>query len=112
MFRNAAVRAAKLSGRRLQSTAASTPVLAQAEQTFAGLPRNEQVQVINRLNEVMKGDWTKVSLEDKKAIYYATYGAHNFRRPHVKAGDNTKVIIGVIATLAISVTISSLVRSS
>ncbi|KAJ1931231.1 cytochrome c oxidase, partial [Linderina pennispora] len=111
MFRNAAVRAAQLSGRRFQSTA-SAPVLAQAEQTFATLPKTEQVQVIKRLNEVMKGDWTKVSVEDKKAIYYATYGPHNYRRPHVKKGDNMKVAIGVIATIAVSFTISSLVRSS
>ncbi|KAI8322329.1 cytochrome c oxidase subunit IV, partial [Martensiomyces pterosporus] len=91
---------------------ASAPVLAQAEQTFATLPHSEQVQVIKRLNEVMKGDWNKVALEDKKAIYYATYGPHNHRRPHTKAGDNTKVLIGVIATLVVSITASSLIRSS
>ncbi|KAJ1884434.1 hypothetical protein LPJ66_010614, partial [Kickxella alabastrina] len=66
MLRNAVVRTAQLSGRRFQSTA-SAPVLAQAEQTFAKLPKEQQTEVYNKLSEVMKADWNKVSIEDKRA---------------------------------------------
>ncbi|KAJ1884438.1 hypothetical protein LPJ66_010612 [Kickxella alabastrina] len=66
MLRNAAVRTAQLSGRRFQSTA-SAPVLVQAEQTFAKLPKEQQTEVYNKLSEVMKADWNKVSVEDKRA---------------------------------------------
>ncbi|KAJ2718387.1 cytochrome c oxidase [Coemansia sp. Benny D115] len=111
MFRNAAVRATQLSSRRFQSTA-SSPVLAQVEQTYVKLPKEQQLEVLARLNEVMKADWNKVSIEDKRAVYYATYGPHNRRRPHTKPGDNMKIFVGVVATIAVSLTISSLVRSS
>ncbi|KAJ2500772.1 hypothetical protein GGI11_007847, partial [Coemansia sp. RSA 2049] len=56
MFRNVAVRAARLSGRRFQSTV-SAPVFPQAEQTFTKLSQEEQTDVIRRLNDVMKADW-------------------------------------------------------
>ncbi|KAJ1868800.1 cytochrome c oxidase [Coemansia sp. RSA 1722] len=111
MIRNAVVRGSQLVSRRFQSTA-SAPVLAQAEQTFAQLSKDEQHAVVERLNQVMKADWKTVSVEDKRAAYYASYGAHNGRRPHVKSGDNMKVFVGVIGTIALSLTISSLVRSS
>ncbi|KAJ2553907.1 cytochrome c oxidase [Coemansia sp. RSA 1933] len=110
MFRNAAVRTARLSGRRFQSTV-SAPVFPQAEQNFIKLSQEEQGDVIRRLNEVMKADWNKVSFEDKKSLYYATYGPHNHRRPRIKPGDNMKVFIGVVATIAVSITISTLIRS-
>ncbi|KAJ1665548.1 cytochrome c oxidase [Coemansia sp. RSA 1813] len=111
MFRNAVVRSARLSGRRFQSTA-SAPVFPQAEQNFIKLSQEEQHDVVKRLNDVMKADWKQVSLEDKKALYYATYGPHNHRRPRIKPGDNTKVFIGVVATIGLSLTISSIVRST
>ncbi|KAI9505705.1 cytochrome c oxidase [Coemansia spiralis] len=111
MFRNAIVRTARLSGRRFQSTA-SAPVFPQAEQNFANLSKEEQTEVVNRLTEVMKGDWNKVSVDDKRALYYATYGPHNHRRPRIKPGDNMKVFIGVISTIAVSLTISTIVRNS
>ncbi|KAJ2849453.1 cytochrome c oxidase [Coemansia brasiliensis] len=67
MLRNAAVRAAQFSGRRFQSTTVN-PVLAHAEQTFGKLPETAQREEINRLNEIMKADWHKVSIENKRAI--------------------------------------------
>ncbi|KAJ2367967.1 cytochrome c oxidase [Coemansia sp. RSA 2607] len=111
MIRNAVVRSAQLTSRRFQSTA-SAPVLAQAEQTFAQLPKEQQTEVVKKLSEVMKADWNTVSVEDKRTMYYASYGAHNRRRPHVKPGDNMKVFIGVVGTIALSLTISTLVRNS
>ncbi|KAJ1824562.1 hypothetical protein LPJ73_009321, partial [Coemansia sp. RSA 2703] len=65
MIRNAVVRSAQLTSRRFQSTA-SAPVLAQAEQTFAQLPKEQQTEVVKKLSEVMKADWNTVSVEDKR----------------------------------------------
>ncbi|KAJ2727604.1 cytochrome c oxidase [Coemansia sp. D1744] len=72
MFRNATVRAAKLAGRRFQSNAPN-PVLLHAEQTFGKLPETTMREEVTRLSEIMKADWLKVSIEDKRAIFYATY---------------------------------------
>ncbi|KAJ2395059.1 cytochrome c oxidase, partial [Coemansia sp. RSA 2559] len=83
-----------------------------AEQNFTKLSQAEQTDVIKRLNDVMKADWTKVSFEDKKSLYYATYGPHSHRRPRIKPGDNTKVFLGVVGIIAISITISSIVRNT
>ncbi|PIA19029.1 cytochrome c oxidase subunit IV [Coemansia reversa NRRL 1564] len=111
MFRNAAVGAARLTGRRLQSTTVN-PVLTHAEETFGKLQETAQREEVKRLSEIMKADWHKVSIENKRAIFYATYGPHNRRRPRSKPGDNWKVFFGVVGTIAVSVTISTLVRNS
>ncbi|KAJ2453165.1 cytochrome c oxidase [Coemansia sp. RSA 2336] len=111
MLRNAAVRAAQFSGRRFQSTTVN-PVLAHAEQTFGKLPETAQREEINRLGEIMKADWHKVSIEDKRAVFYATYGPHSRRRVRGKPGDNWKVFFGVVGTIAVSLTISTLLRNS
>ncbi|KAJ2003010.1 hypothetical protein GGI04_003120 [Coemansia thaxteri] len=66
MYRSVAVRAAQLSGRRLQSTVA-VPAGTRVEQTFVDLPQDEQRKTILQLNEVMKQDWTKITMEDKRA---------------------------------------------
>ncbi|KAJ1792132.1 cytochrome c oxidase [Coemansia sp. RSA 1938] len=66
MFRNATVRAAKLAGRRFQSNAPN-PVLLHAEQTFGKLPETTMREEVTRLSEIMKADWLKVSIEDKRA---------------------------------------------
>ncbi|KAJ1727957.1 cytochrome c oxidase [Coemansia biformis] len=67
MFANAAARATRLSGRRLQSTTANS-VLAQANETFGKLPEVAQREELKRLGEIMKADWHKVSLADKQAV--------------------------------------------
>ncbi|KAJ2492169.1 hypothetical protein IWW47_004980 [Coemansia sp. RSA 2052] len=66
MFRHIAVRSAQLSGRRLQSTVA-VPAATQVEQSFIALPKEEQKKVLTDLGEIMKQDWTKISMEDKRA---------------------------------------------
>ncbi|KAJ2910531.1 cytochrome c oxidase [Coemansia aciculifera] len=110
MFRRVAVRSAQLSGRRLQSTVA-VPGATQVEQSFIALPKEDQKKVITDLSEIMKQDWTKISMEDKRALYFVTYGPHNSRRPHVKPGDNMKVFGGVVATVVLAWVMSSLARS-
>ncbi|KAJ2472793.1 cytochrome c oxidase, partial [Coemansia sp. RSA 2131] len=111
MFRNATVRATKLAGRRFQSNAPN-PVLAHAEQTFGKLPETTMREEVTRLSEIMKADWLKVSIEDKRAIFYATYGEHSRRRVRGKPGDAWKVFFGVVGTIAVSLTISTIVRKS
>ncbi|KAJ2361126.1 hypothetical protein H4S02_008197, partial [Coemansia sp. RSA 2611] len=66
MFRNAAVRTVQLTGRRFQSTAVN-PVLTQAEETFGKLTETAQREEVKRLSEIMKADWLKVPIEDKRA---------------------------------------------
>ncbi|KAJ2542417.1 cytochrome c oxidase [Coemansia sp. RSA 1822] len=103
MFRNATVRATKLAGRRFQSNAPN-PVLAHAEQTFGKLPETTMREEVTRLSEIMKADWLKVSIEDKRAS--------NRRRVRGKPGDAWKVFFGVVGTIAVSLTISTIVRKS
>ncbi|KAJ2346968.1 cytochrome c oxidase [Coemansia erecta] len=111
MFRNAAVRATNLAGRRFQSTAPNS-VLAHAEQSFGKLPEAAKREEVTRLSEIMKADWLKVSIEDKRAIFYATYGAHSRRSARGKPGDNWKVFFGVVGTIALSLTVSTIMRKS
>ncbi|KAJ2322570.1 Cytochrome c oxidase subunit 5B, mitochondrial [Coemansia sp. RSA 2702] len=111
MFRNAAVRTVQLTGRRFQSTAVN-PVLTQAEETFGKLTETAQREEVKRLSEIMKADWLKVPIEDKRAIFYATYGSHNRRRVRGKPGDGMKVFVGVVGTIALSLAVSTMMRNS
>ncbi|KAJ2784116.1 cytochrome c oxidase [Coemansia javaensis] len=111
MSRNAAALAARVTGRRFQSSTAST-LLAQAEESFGKLPETAQRKELARLGEIMKADWHKVSIEDKRAVFYATYGPHSRRRPRMQPGDNWKVLGGVVATVAVAFAISTAMRSS
>ncbi|KAJ2770936.1 cytochrome c oxidase [Coemansia nantahalensis] len=111
MFASAVVRAARLSGRRLQSTVAN-PALVQADEAFAKLPETAQREELKRLCDIMKADWHKVSLEDKRAVFYATYGLHSRRRPRGKPGDNWKVFGAVVGIAGLAYVISTAMRNS
>ncbi|KAI8825955.1 cytochrome c oxidase subunit IV-domain-containing protein [Fimicolochytrium jonesii] len=69
---------------RQQSTAAAiTPAaLSQIETRWAKLPECEQGAIADFLAEKQKGDWKKLTLEEKRAAYFIAYGPYGARSPH------------------------------
>ncbi|KAJ1918243.1 cytochrome c oxidase [Mycoemilia scoparia] len=113
MFRQSLCRtaqnASRLAGRRFQSTA-NVPVLANFEQ-WVTLSEVEQQKISTQLAEVMKNDWNAVSTENKKAAYYVAYGLHGVREPREKPGDTQKIILGTLGLIAISLSVSTYLRT-
>ncbi len=72
MLRNALVRAARPSTSALGCRAASThaisnPTLANIEKRWEGMPLQEQADLWMALRDRMKGSWTELTLQEKKA---------------------------------------------
>ncbi|KAI8914911.1 cytochrome c oxidase subunit IV family [Powellomyces hirtus] len=68
---------------RAQSTATVSPAaLAQIETRWAKLPECEQGAIADLLAEKQKGDWNKMTLEEKRAAYWIAYGPYGARTPH------------------------------
>ncbi|KAK9896282.1 cytochrome c oxidase subunit IV, partial [Cystobasidium minutum MCA 4210] len=93
------------------STVANTlAILYQIEAAWANLPRNEQERIFTELQELQKKDWKELSLDEKKAAYYISYGAHGPRAPIVPPNTNGKVFLGVVGSILTAFGVFALVR--
>ncbi|KAJ3260785.1 hypothetical protein HK103_007348 [Boothiomyces macroporosus] len=52
------------------------------ETRWSKLPEAEKGAIADSLAEVQKGDWKKMTLEQKRAAYYIAYGSFGNRAPH------------------------------
>lgn len=98
-------RAASVVGRRAATThAISNPTLANIEKRWEGLPLQEQADLWMSLRDRMKGNWKELTLSEKKAAYWISFGPHG-PRSEPPAGEGKKVAlytaIGVGASLLI-----------
>ncbi|KAL1917441.1 uncharacterized protein VTP21DRAFT_3834 [Calcarisporiella thermophila] len=90
--------------------ASSTPTIANIEARWRSLSSDEQRMVARQVEEIQKNDWTKLSLEEKKAAYWVAFGPHGPREP-LEKGHGTKVFFGVVASLAVSTALFAWIRS-
>jgi len=85
--------------------------LGSIEASWVSLPAREQERIYNELHELQKKDWKELSLDQKKAAYYISYGPHGPRAPIVPPNTNGKVFIGVIGCIVTAVGVFALARS-
>ncbi|KAG7285071.1 Cytochrome c oxidase polypeptide 5, mitochondrial [Staphylotrichum longicolle] len=119
VLRNSLVRASRQSattalGYRAASThAISNPTLANIEKRWEGMPMQEQAELWMALRDRMKGSWTELTVQEKKAAYWIAFGPHG-PRSLPPPGENKKVIlytaIGVFASFVIFATMRSFAR--
>ncbi|CAK9786256.1 cytochrome c oxidase subunit V [Cutaneotrichosporon oleaginosum] len=94
-----------------QSTNASAPLLANIEASWSSLPASEQAEVYQALEEVQKKDWKELTVDEKKAAYFVSFGPHGPRAPVLPPGGSMKVFAGTLAAVAAAFTIFAVVRS-
>ncbi|KAE8210050.1 hypothetical protein CF319_g3722 [Tilletia indica] len=82
--------------------AASLPNI---EARWASLSKEEQFGVFRLLEEIQKKDWKELSLDEKKAAYFISFGPHGPRKPVVQPGQGIRTFIGVAVSVAASIAV-------
>ncbi|KAF9319606.1 Cytochrome c oxidase subunit 5A [Podila horticola] len=101
MIRNLARPAIRATQRRCASTTAAAEVpLANLELRWKTLSAQEQGSLAKHLEQVQAGDWTKMSLEQKKAAYWVAFGPHGARTPLTGPNHTLKVFAGTASVVA------------
>ncbi|KAF8906441.1 cytochrome c oxidase subunit IV [Mucidula mucida] len=92
------------------STATTTPSkpkaaavpLSNVEAMWTKLTAEEKDGVRAQIEVLNQKSWKDLSIDDKKAAYYVSFGPHGARTPVSKPGDGLKVFGGVLVTLSVS----------
>ncbi|CAG8827175.1 11783_t:CDS:2, partial [Gigaspora rosea] len=66
------------------------------------LSETDKSNLIKKLEELQKQDWNKLSIDDKRAAYYVSFGPHGPREPLYGQGHTSKLILGVGGVIAAS----------
>ncbi|KAG0204103.1 Cytochrome c oxidase subunit 5A [Mortierella sp. GBA30] len=93
------------------SKAASEFPLANLALRWKTMSTQEKASLTKHLEELQAGDWTKMTLEQKKAAYWVAFGPHGARTPLTGPNHAIKVIAGTAGVLGISVALSLWIQS-
>ncbi|KAF9906941.1 Cytochrome c oxidase subunit 5A [Lobosporangium transversale] len=114
MLRNLARPAIRTAQRRCAST--TTPItseipLTNLELRWKTLSAQEQGSLAKHLEQIQAGDWTKMTLEQKKAAYWVAFGPHGARTPLTGPNHGLKVAAGTAGVLAAATALFLWIRS-
>ncbi|KAG8933312.1 Cytochrome c oxidase subunit 5A [Tulasnella sp. 417] len=73
------------------SAASSVIPVSNIEAQWETLTSKEQTEVYEQLLEAQKRDWKTLSIDEKKAAYYISFGPHGPRKPVDEPGSGLKV---------------------
>ncbi|GJC82263.1 cytochrome c oxidase polypeptide 5, mitochondrial [Colletotrichum liriopes] len=90
--------------------AISNPTLANIEKRWEGMPLQEQAELWMALRDRMKGPWSELTLQEKKAAYWIAFGPHG-PRAGTPAGETSRVFWGVVASVGASLAIFATIRA-
>ncbi|KAI9295632.1 WD40 repeat-like protein [Neoconidiobolus thromboides FSU 785] len=79
----------------MKNNAIPASVLNSIEDSWKGLSVQQQEELTAKIELLEKQDWSKLSVEEKRASYYVAFGPHGPREPAPKVGFN--VFLGTIA---------------
>ncbi|KAG5952218.1 Cytochrome c oxidase polypeptide 5, mitochondrial [Claviceps sorghi] len=111
LLRKGLVRGVPAAASRPSSTQAlSNPTLKNIEKRWEGMPLQEQADLWMALRDRMKGSWSELTLQEKKAAYWIAFGPHGPRAVD-PPGTNARIAWGVGVGLATSFAIFAVIRS-
>ncbi|PWN25255.1 COX4-domain-containing protein [Jaminaea rosea] len=70
-------------------------VVPNIEARWAHMSKVEQYAVYRQLEEVQRKDWKELSLDEKKAAYFVSFGPHGPRKPITPPGQGIRTLVGV-----------------
>ena len=89
--------------------AISKPTLANIEKRWEGMPHQEQAELWMALRDRMKENWADLTLQEKKAAYYISFGPHGPRAVD-PPGEGKKVALYTVVGVGISFLIFFTIR--
>ncbi|KAK9466646.1 cytochrome c oxidase polypeptide 5A mitochondrial [Lipomyces arxii] len=87
-----------------------TPLIANLPARWESLPVEEQVRLTTLIWERQKQPWTELTLNEKKASFYVSYGPWGPRKPMHKKYDGFRIFGGVVLGVAAAVAIFAIAR--
>lgn len=82
----------------------------QLESRWETLPQADQTALINDLKERMKVSWGELSVAEKKAAYYISYGEWGPRAPLYGPGEKSKIFWGTMAGMGAGLVVFLLLK--
>jgi cytochrome c oxidase subunit 4 len=87
----------------------SNPTLANIEKRWEGMPLQEQADLWMALRDRMQGNWTELTVQEKKAAYWIAFGPHG-PRAQDPPDFQLKVFLTVLGAFAVTGVIFGLMR--
>ncbi|KAJ4153263.1 hypothetical protein LMH87_009758 [Akanthomyces muscarius] len=110
MLRTQATNVLRRAAPRAYSTQAlSNPTLKNIEKRWEGMPLQEQADLWMALRDRMKGSWSELTLQEKKAAYWIAFGPHGPRATD-PPGTNARIAWGVALGVGASIAIFAAIR--
>jgi len=94
---------------RSASYAVSNVTLADIEKRWESMPPAEQAEVWMQLRDRMKGSWSDLTVQEKKASYWIAFGPHG-PRAVPPPGEGTKVFVYTMIGMGVSFALFYAVR--
>ncbi|MBW0488586.1 hypothetical protein O181_028301 [Austropuccinia psidii MF-1] len=108
----------RLIGHRLATTALPTsqaasnstplPSIRNIEAAWKEMTAQEQEAVFHHLESLQKKDWTQLSLDEKRASYFVSFGNHGPREPLHPPGSGIKLLVGIAGCVSAAVALLAL----
>ncbi|KAF9166810.1 Cytochrome c oxidase subunit 5A [Actinomortierella ambigua] len=96
--------------KRFASTASEVP-LTNLELRWNRLSAQEQASLSKQLEQLQAGDWSKMTVDQKKAAYWVSFGPHGARAPLTGPNHGLKVFAGTATVLAVTTALFMWIRS-
>ncbi|SPO30166.1 probable cytochrome-c oxidase chain V precursor [Ustilago trichophora] len=87
-------------------------VVPNIEASWKTLSKEEQYGIFRQLEELQRKDWKELSVDEKKAAYFVSFGPHGPRKPITASGQGAKTFAGVVAALGVTTGVYYLMRSN
>ncbi|KAG8931526.1 Cytochrome c oxidase subunit 5A [Tulasnella sp. 419] len=84
------------------SSGQSVIPLSNVEAQWKHLSPDERAEVHKQLEDIQKRDWKTLSIDEKKAAYYVSFGPHGPRAPIDPPGSGIKVFLGTLGLVGVS----------
>jgi cytochrome c oxidase subunit 4 len=90
--------------------AISNPTLVNLETRWEKMSEEERGDIVSQLAERQKGPWSELTVAEKRAAWYISYGAWGPRRPIYPPGEGKRIATGVIVVIAAALALFGAVR--
>jgi cytochrome c oxidase subunit 4 len=94
-----------------QAHAISNPTLMNLENRWEKMSSEERNDIIEQLAERQKGSWKDLTVAEKRAAWYISYGAWGPRRPVHPEGSAKKIVFGIGAVVASALVLFGIFRA-